>query len=115
LHAADPARAPAGGPAGAGRAAEILFKASAPSADDTPMGELIRFPNCRAISSEADRLISERTRNASYWVRRWSEIHKRLCEADFEGANLALLEDSSLYLDGWLCDRNRAAIEARGF
>jgi hypothetical protein len=29
--------------------------------------------------------------------------------------NEALLEDSALYLDGWLYDRNHAAIKARGF
>jgi hypothetical protein len=79
------------------------------------MGELIRFPNCREIAPEACRLISERTRKASYWVRRWSEIHKRLDEKKTKGMNESLLKDSALYLDGWLYDRNRSAIKARGF
>jgi hypothetical protein len=79
------------------------------------MGELIKFPNCREISSEACQLIAESTQNASYWVRRWSEIHNSLCEAKLEDMDEVLLEDSSLYLDGWLHDRNYAAIKARGF
>jgi hypothetical protein len=79
------------------------------------MGELIRFPNCRELDIEACRRISERTRKASYWVRRWSEIHKRLDEKKSNDVNEALLEDSARYLDGWLYDRNRSAIKARGF
>jgi hypothetical protein len=79
------------------------------------MGELVRFPNCKEISLEACQLIEEHTKAASYWVRRWSEIHRCLCAADPKDVNEVLLEDSSLYLDGWLCDRNRAAIKARGF
>jgi len=79
------------------------------------MGELIKFPNCREISSEAGRRISKRTTKASYWVRRWSEIHKTLCEEDPNDADPVLFEDSSLYLDNWLYDRNRSAIKARGF
>jgi len=79
------------------------------------MGEIVRFPNCREISPEACQLISKRTQDASYWVRRWSEIHSSLCEADPKEADGSLLEDASFYLDGWLQDRNRAAIKARGF
>jgi hypothetical protein len=79
------------------------------------MGVLVRFPNCREISPEACRLISERTKEASSWVRRWSEIHKRLCEAGPKNRNEMLLEDASLYLDGWLYGHNCAAIKARGF
>jgi len=48
-------------------------------------------------------------------VRRWSEIHKRLDEKKSNDVNEALLEDSARYLDGWLYDRNRSAIKARGF
>ncbi len=92
-----------------------LLKNSLASADNHPMGELIQFPNCREISSEAFQLIAESTQNASYWVRRWSEIHNSLCEATLEDMDEILLEDSSLYLDGWLHDRNCAAIKARGF
>ena len=79
------------------------------------MGEIVRFPNCREISPEACQLISKRTQDASYWVRRWSEIHNRLRQAGPEDTDEVLLDDSSLYLDGWLYDRNRAAIKARGF
>lgn len=81
------------------------------------MGELIQFPNCKPLPPEARQRIPERTEEASYWVRRWSEIeiHSSLCEAGPEEAYAALLEDASLYLDGWLQDRNRAAIKARGF
>jgi hypothetical protein len=79
------------------------------------MGAVIQFPNCREISPEICRRISERTKEASYWVRRWSEIHNSLYAADPDDVNEVLLEDSSLYLDGWLYDRNRAAIKARGF
>jgi len=79
------------------------------------MGELIKFPNCREISSEAGRRISKRTTKASYWVRRWSEIHKALCEENPNDMNPVILEDSSLYLDSWLYDRNRSAIKVRGF
>ncbi len=79
------------------------------------MGKLIKFPNCKEISPEANRRISARTRKASYWVRRWSEIHKTLCEEDPNDADPVLFEDSSLYLDNWLYDRNRSAIKARGF
>ena len=79
------------------------------------MGELVKFPNCREILPEACQHISELTKKAAYWVRRWSEIHKSLCEADPKDTDAVLLEDASLYLDGWLDERNRAAIKARGF
>lgn len=79
------------------------------------MGELIQFPKCRPILPEAHQMISERTEKASYWVRRWFEIHRSLCEADPKEADAGLLEDASFYLDGWLQDRNRTAIKARGF
>lgn len=92
-----------------------VLKNSSASADNTPMGAVIQFPNCREISPEICRRISERTKEASYWVRRWSEIHNSLYAADPDDVNEVLLEDSSLYLDGWLYDRNRAAIKARGF
>lgn len=52
---------------------------------------------------------------ASYWVRRWSEIRKTLYEENPGAFSSVLLEDSSLYLDSWLYDRNRSAIRARGF
>jgi hypothetical protein len=79
------------------------------------MGELINFPNCKEIAPEAHRRISERTRKASYWVRRWSEIHKTLSEENPSDIDPVLFEDSSLYLDSWLYDRNRSALKARGF
>jgi len=79
------------------------------------MGELVQFPNCRPISPEACRRISQLTEKASYWVRRWSDMHNRLCEADPRETDEVLVEGALLYLDGWLHDRNRAAIKARGF
>jgi len=47
--------------------------------------------------------------------RRWSNIHSSLGEAGPKKAEAGLLEDASFYLDGWLQDRNRTAIKARGF
>ena len=79
------------------------------------MGELIQFPKCRPIPPEARQVISDRTEKASYWVRRWSEIHSRLRQAGPKETDAKLLEDASFYLDGWLQDHNRAAIKARGF
>lgn len=79
------------------------------------MGELIEFPNCKPISPEALQRISERTEKSSYWVRRWSEIYRSLCDEKSRYADELLLEDASFYLDGWLQDRNRAAIKSRGF
>jgi len=96
-------------------ARQHFLKLSLASADNELMGELIEFPNCKEISPEASRRILERTRKASYWVRRWSEIHKTLCEQNPNDADPVLFEDSSLYLDGWLYDRNPTATKARWF
>jgi hypothetical protein len=92
-----------------------ILKTIAPSADNNPMGELIQFPNCRPISPEAHQRISESTDRASYWVRRWSEIHNSLCDEGPKETDAALSVDASFYLDGWLQDRNLTAIKARGF
>ena len=80
-----------------------------------PMGQVVRFPNCREISPEASRSIAKRTKNAAYWVRRWSEIYRRLCEVDPEDMNGWAIKDASLYVLGYLHDRNSAALKARGF
>jgi hypothetical protein len=48
-------------------------------------------------------------------VKRWSEIHKTLSEENPNDIDPVLFEDSSLYLDSWLYDRNRSALKARGF
>lgn len=91
------------------------LKALAATADNNPMGELIEFPNCKSISPEAHQRITRRTEKSSYWVRRWSEIYRSLCDDECRYADELLLEDASFYLDGWLQDRNREAIKARGF
>jgi hypothetical protein len=79
-----------------------------------PMGVVVRFPNCREISPEASQLIARRTEKAAYWVRRWSEINKRLSAAPNAWDNLEL-QDASLHILGWLYERNLKAPKARGF
>lgn len=85
------------------------------SADSNSMGEVVMFPNCREVPPEVTRLIAKRTRKAAYWVRRWSELNRRLSEADPEDVDERQLEDVSLYVLGWLHERNEAALKARGF
>jgi hypothetical protein len=48
-------------------------------------------------------------------VRRWSKTNCGLYEADLKDMDKALAEDASLYLMGWLHERNRATLKARGF
>ena len=79
------------------------------------MGQVVRIPNCRDISPEASQLIATRTKKAAYWVRRWTEINRRLCKVDPEDMDESVIKDASLYVMGWLHDRNRAALKARGF
>jgi len=79
------------------------------------MGDIVRFPNCREIAPEVSLFIEKRTREASYWVKRWSEINRRLYEVGTNGMDEAVLEDASLYVLGWLYERNHSAIKARGF
>ena len=61
------------------------------------------------------RSIEKRTRTAAYWVRRWSEIMRRLSEVDPEEMDESIISDAETYVLGYLEDRNSAAIEARGF
>jgi len=79
------------------------------------MGEVVTFPHCRQIPPEVSRLIAKRTKKAAHWVSRWSEINHRLSEADREDIEARVLEDASLYMLGWLHERNLAALKARGF
>ena len=79
------------------------------------MGELIKFPNCREVSPEVLESIEKRTKTAAYWVRRWSEIMRRLSEVDPEEKDESIISDAETYVLGYLEDRNNAAIEARGF
>jgi len=79
------------------------------------MGRVVRFPNCREISPEASRIVAKRTRESSYWVRRWSEINKRLYEAEPEDFDENAIAEASQYMMDWLYQRNRAALRARGF
>ena len=85
------------------------------SADSNSMVEVVRFPNCREVPPGVTRLIVRRTRKAAYWVRRWSELNCRLSEADPKDVDKWQLEDASLYVLGWLHERNEAALKARGF
>ena len=79
------------------------------------MGDLVRFPNCREVSPEASRSIAKRTKTAAYWVRRWSEIMRRLSEVDPEEMDESIISDAEAYVLGYLHDRNSAALKARGF
>jgi hypothetical protein len=79
------------------------------------MGDLVRYPNCREIPQKVSRLIARRTRKAAYWVRRWSELYRRLGEADPRDVDKRLLVNASLYMLDWLHERNEAALKARGF
>jgi hypothetical protein len=83
------------------------------------MGEIVRHPHCREVSPELLRAIARRTRNASYWVRYWAVYWSVVnCIADemcTDEVNERAIEDVRLCVLGWLHDRNRAAIKARGF
>ena len=83
------------------------------------MGEVVKLPNCPEISPELLRAISRRTKNASYWAQYWSaywSVVKILVrEMDPEEVDERALDDVWLRVLGWLYDRNRAAIKARGF
>ena len=79
------------------------------------MGEIIKFPARREILPEVSELIEQETKKAAYWVRRWAEINRSLCEADPEHMEPNLVQDASDYVYQWLSERNRTALKMRGF
>jgi len=79
------------------------------------MGEVVRFPNCCEVPPEGTRLLAQRTRKAAYWVRRWSELNRRLSEGGPNNVDESLLDDAALYVLSWLHERHEAALKARGF
>ena len=79
------------------------------------MAEVVKFPNCREVPPEVTLFIAKRTRKAAYWVRRWSELNRRLSEADPKDVDERELEDVSQYVLGWLHKRNEAPLKAQGF
>ena len=83
------------------------------------MGQLVKLPNCREVSPELLRSIARRTKNASYWAQYWavywSVVNILVSEMDPEEVDQRVLDDVWLRVLGWLYDRNRAAIKARGF
>ena len=79
------------------------------------MGVVVKFPSCREVSPKVHNQIQERTKKAAYWVRRWAEINRSLCEADPEHVEPNLVQDASDYVHQWLSERNRTALKIRGF
>jgi hypothetical protein len=83
------------------------------------MGKVVRVPNCREIASEVFRLIALRTKNTSYWVRYWSAyqsvVDELIGEMDPDEVDDDVLYYTKLHLMSYLHDRNRAALNARGF
>ena len=79
------------------------------------MGEIVKLPNCPEVSPELLRIIARRTKNSSYWAQYWSVVKILVREMDPEEVNQRALDDVWLRVLGWLYDRNRAAIKARGF
>ena len=91
------------------------LKTPTPPADFSPMGEIVKLPNCPEVSPELLRSIARRTKNASYWAQYWSIVQILALEMDPEEMDEMALDDVWLRVLGWLYDRNRAAIKARGF
>ena len=83
------------------------------------MGEVVKLPNCPEVSPELLRIIASRTKNASFWAQYWSAywsvVNILVREMDPEEVDQRALDDVWLRGLGWLYDRNRAAIKARGF
>jgi len=79
------------------------------------MGEIVKFPARRDVAPEVSELIEQQTKKAAYWVRRWSEISRCLCDADAEHMEPNLVQDASDYVHQWLSERNRTALKMRGF
>jgi hypothetical protein len=95
------------------------LKTPTPPADISPTGEIVKLPNCPEVSPELLRSIARRTKNASYWAQYWSTywsiVQILALEMDPEEVDEMALDDVWLRVLGWLYDRNRAAIKARGF
>jgi hypothetical protein len=79
------------------------------------MGVVVKFPACREVSPKIHNQIQQRTKKAAYWVRRWAEISRCLCDADTEHMEPNLVQDASDYVHQWLSERNRTALKMRGF
>lgn len=83
------------------------------------MGQLVKLPNCREVSPELLRIIARRTRTPAYWVRYWSVywsvVNSLVSEMDSDEVDERAIKDVWVRVLGWLYDRNRAAIKARGF
>jgi hypothetical protein len=79
------------------------------------MGDVVKFPARRDVAPEVSELIEQQTKKAAYWVRRWSEISRCLCDADAEHMEPNLVQDASDYVHQWLSERNRTALKMRGF
>jgi hypothetical protein len=79
------------------------------------MGQVVTLPDYRDISPEVSKLIANRKKKAAYWVWRWSETNRMLCQVDPEDVEESVIEDASHYVMGWLPGRNRAALKAREF
>jgi hypothetical protein len=83
------------------------------------MGEVVKLPNCPEVSPELLRAIASRTKNSSYWAQYWSTywsiVQILAREMDPEEVDEMALDDVWLRVLGWLYDRNRTPIKARGF
>lgn len=79
------------------------------------MGEIVKFPARREVAAEVSELIEQQTKKAAYWIRRWSEISRCLCDADAEHMEPNFVQDASDYVQQWLYERNLTALKIRGF
>ena len=71
------------------------------------MGVVVKIPACLEVSPKVHNQIQKRPKKAAYWVRRWAEINRSLCEADPEHIEPNLVQDASDYVHQWLSERNR--------
>jgi len=83
------------------------------------MGQVVKLPNCPEVSPELLQIIAKRTKNASYWAQYWSVywsvVNMLANEMNEDEVDERAIEDVWVRVLGWLYDRNRAAIKARGF
>ena len=66
------------------------------------MGVVVKSPACREVSPKVHNQTQKRLKKAAYWVRRWAEINRSLCEADPEHIEPNLVQDASDYVHQWL-------------